>query len=185
MFAARVTVDLSGFRSLRGVTMARLGHECEDVADAGADASVDDANSSTAFRDRTGALRRSITVKSTARFDGTKALATIAAGAPYAGYVEWGTSQHWIRPRMARSFVGPTNAGQNREKRKPHGRGNAVPGRLTFYSAKLGRWISTLEVWHPGNSARLYMHDGTRHGVDVMIRTVRGPVAKRLGALWR
>jgi hypothetical protein len=184
MLTHHVTVDLDSFRELRGRTLALLGNACEDVADDGGRAAVENAHSSSAFRDRTGNLRKSILFKRPASFDGVKALATIAANAAYAAYVEYGTGQHWIRPRMARSTIGPVNEGQNRERRAPSGRGDKVPGRLVFFSKKLGRWISCLEVWHPGNSARLYMHDGTRHAVDVMVREVRGTVAKRLGAVW-
>jgi hypothetical protein len=182
MFTVRV--DLDGLRERAGRSQAILLQSIEDVADEGARVAVAHAKATHSFKDRSGALRGSIMVTETARATARQALATIAAKAPHAGYVEWGTGQHWIRPRMARGFTGPTQEGQKREKRAPHGRGNRVPGMLVFFSPKLGRWVRTLEVWHPGTSARLYMHDGARAALDSMTREVRGTVARRLQAIW-
>ena len=184
MFSPHLTADLSGFRELGGRTQAALIIACEDVADEGAKVAVAAAKDQRRFRDRTGTLRRSIVVTDRAVSSGKMAIATFAARTPYAAYVEWGTGQHWIRPRMARSFVGPTQEGQRREKRSPHGRGNRVPGMLKFYSARLGRWVVTLEVWHPGTSARLFMHAGARAASDAMVRRLRGDVARRVGNIW-
>lgn len=184
MIIPRVTVDLAGLRERAGRSQAILIQSIEDVADEGARVAVEHARATHSFRDRSGALRGSIMVTEPARATARQALATIAAKAPHAAYVEWGTGQHWIRPRMARSFIGPVQEGQKREKRAPHGRGNRVPGMLVFYSPKLGRWIRTPEVWHPGTTARLYMHDGARSGLDAMTRVVRGTVARRLQAIW-
>lgn len=184
MFVPHVTVDIDGLRERAGRSQAILLQSIEDVADEGAKVAVESARSSHAFRDRSGHLRSSIMVTEPARATSRIAVATIAAKAPYAGYVEWGTSEHWIRPRMARSFIGPTQEGQRREKRRPHGRGDKVPGMLVFYSPKLGRWVRTPEVRHPGTTARLYMHDGARAGLDAMTRSVRGTVARRLQAIW-
>jgi hypothetical protein len=184
MFVPRVHVDLDDLRARAGRMQAILIQSIEDVADEGARVAVQHARSTHSFTDRTGALRGSIMVTETARATARRALATIAAKAPHAAYVEWGTGQHWIRPRMARSFIGPTQEGQRREKRAPRGRGNRVPGMLVFYSPRLGRWVRTLEVWHPGTSARLYMHDGARAALDAMTRSVRNDVARRLQAIW-
>lgn len=184
MFVPSVHVDLDDLRARAGRMQAILIQSIEDVADEGARVAVAHAKATRSFTDRTGALRGSIMVTETARATARQALATISAKAPHAAYVEWGTGQHWIRPRMARGFTGPTQEGQKREKRRPHGRGNAVPGMLVFFSPKLGRWVRTLEVWHPGTSARLYMHDGARAALDAMTRSVRGDVARRLQAIW-
>lgn len=183
MFAPTVTVDLTEYRALVGRTRAALVIACEDVADEGAQVARDTAKEGR-FTNRTGTLRGSITILERASFAGKAAIATVAARAPYAAYVEWGTGQHWIRPRMANSFIGPTQEGQNRERKRPRGRGDKVPGMLKFFSAKLGRWVHTLEVWHPGTSARLFMHAGVRAGQDAMIRRLRNDVARRIGAIW-
>lgn len=185
MITTTVTVDLTGFHELVGKTQAALIAASEDVADEGAKVAVESAKDQGRFKDRTGLLRRSIIVTDHAVSSGKVALATFAARTHYAAYVEWGTVQHWIRPRMARSFVGPTQEGQRREKSRPRGRGDKVPGMLKFYSAKLGRWVQTIEVRHPGTSARLYMHAGARAASDAMVRRLRGDVARRIGAIWR
>ena len=106
---------------------------------------------------QTGHLARSIVPGS---ISGTSAL--VEARTPYAGYVEFGTAAHTIRPRKAATLAWPANAS-----------GRRLSGRRRTNS---GRLIFAKQVRHPGTKAQPYLVPGAKAALlrggfrDIVVR---------------
>jgi len=95
---------------------------------------ADRARTTTAFKDRTGALRQSIESGTRGAFMGGTLEGHVAARARHASYVNDGTAPHTIRPN-SKNLIGKTSRGR----------------RLRFEVG--GRTVYAREVKHPGTQA--------------------------------
>jgi hypothetical protein len=143
--------DISGLRE----RMTRTRHalrtiQADSVAAAG-DIAVAHAHRTTAFRDRTGNLRRLIN-RSAPRFEGTEAFVWFVSPAVYSLYVEEDTKAHEIWPKEGHGFVGPLRASQGRRAKTDVGTHRIA---LRWYVA--GQPVFARMVHHPGTTGCHYM----------------------------
>lgn len=91
-------VWVSGYnaRDALNTLQASIYNNAAQALKAALSVTVQQAKQSTAWQNRTGALRSSIVAKQSDSFEGT-----VGAYARHAVFVEWGTRPHEIRPRNA------------------------------------------------------------------------------------
>lgn len=176
MLNATCTLDLSDYQVLKARSLNVLENAAEDAANDGAAAALEHAKATTKFRDRSGALRGSIGFAA-ARRVGKWWDALVQATAKHAAHVEWGTRAHPIVAKAARGFVGPLERGQSRARSKN------VRGVLIFYWAKIGQWVVTRKVNHPGTEPTWFMSLAARRGYYAMIDSAKR-VEARIAAIW-
>jgi hypothetical protein len=144
-------VDISGLLE----RMTRTRHavrqiQVESVQAAG-NIAVARARQSTAFKDRTGNLRRLIN-SSNIRWDGTEAFIWFTSPASYSVYVEEGTKAHEIWPKEGHGFIGPLRSSQGRREITDIGT-HRVALRW-FVGSKI---VFARMVHHPGTEPHHYM----------------------------
>jgi len=110
-----VDLDFTELRALRARANRVLGEACVRLVTVAAKEGADEAIRVHQYRDRTGALTRSISgryLSSQMGADGAEATGEIVANATYASFVDGGTEPHEIRPKF--DAVGPVRRGQSR-----------------------------------------------------------------------
>lgn len=175
MFTA--TVDFSGYRVARDLTIRTLEFGVRDAAREGAEEGAAEAKRSGRFQNRTGRLRAGIV----ARFvNSSQNSATweILSAEHYSRYLEEGTRPHEIWPKAAHGSQGPLRNGQTRRAtgKGPHehivGRGIAlrwVSGGTTHFAG---------HVFHPGTSPDPFIGPGYLKAERVMYATIESCFAK-------
>lgn len=110
------------------------------------------ARETTTFRDRTGALRKSIVgVVYAGEWAGT-----LFAGRPYALYVERGTRPHVIRPKEGYGLVGPMREGQSRRALSDVGTHRVALRWFDNPTTRTGIHFARV-VHHPGTRPTLFL----------------------------
>jgi hypothetical protein len=117
------------------------------------------------YKDRTGELTDKIRSVRPTNLPGGGAEGEIVALAKHSSYVEEDTRAHEIRPKAAKSFIGPLHPSQTRRRDK----GPAKP-MLVFQIN--GRWVSKEVVHHPGTKGKGFMGEAAIVAERVLIREV-------------
>lgn len=173
----RISLDLSGFNDSVRRTKAELFRECREAAQAGAFAGRDHAKAGR-FKDRTGRLRREIVAIPAPVVFGPEW--EIVAPTPYAGFVEYGTAPHWIRPKAGYGTRHPLLPGQSRRAITDIGTHRVA---LRWYDSS-GRVHFAAAVYHPGSRPIPFMRPAGEVAGDVMFAMLsRGFVG--VHAIWK
>jgi len=96
--------------------------------------------------------------------DATGATGELANITNYAGFVEYPTKPHWIRPKAGFNTKHPLLPGQSRRARNDIGTHRVA---LRWYVN--GRPVFAREVWHPGSPAMPFMFPAAAHAATTIV----------------
>lgn len=131
-----------------------------------------EARSSHAYKDRTGALTKSIQGRVEVSAPGA-AEGVIEALEPYASFVEEGTQPHEIRPKAGEGSVGPLRRGQSRRTKTDIG-----THRVALRWTEGGQVFFARVVHHPGGKPYPFMGPAVQKAERVIEREVDIAIAE-------
>ncbi len=162
-------VTIEGLEDLRRDWDESLGVLSDGIrrgVDLGVKEGADYARSNHAYKDKTGALTRSISGRLETSTRGG-AVGVIEATAPYASEVEKGTAPHEIRPKASSGFVGPVRRGQSRRASDDIGTTRTA---LRFDMG--GEQVFARVVHHPGTAPHPFIGPAAQKAERVILREV-------------
>lgn len=157
--------DLSEFERDAKAFEAKLAAGTRHAVGTATQDAIAHVRASHRYKDKTGTLTEGLHATNPVTLPGGGAEAELRSDAKYSSYVEEDTLAHDIRPKVAKSFKGPTRKSQGRK------RGEKVAAYLVFQFPD-GTWRRCKVVKHPGTHGKGFMGDAALKAESLLMSRI-------------